>query len=78
MTLSVPAVVIMIPGVPLYRSLTYLNNGQTLDALAQLFTVLFTIVAIGIGLAISRMLTDRAWLMEKPVCVPKLGECDAE
>ena len=76
-TLSVPAVVIMIPGVPLYRSLTYLNNGQTMDALAQLFTVLFTIVAIGIGLAISRMLTDRAWLMEKPVSVPKLEECDA-
>ena len=46
--------------------------------LAQLFTVLFTIVAIGIGLAISRMLTDRAWLMEKPVSVPKLEECDAE
>ena len=78
MTLSVPAVVIMIPGVPLYRSLTYLNNGQTMDALAQLFTVLFTIVAIGIGLAISRMLTDRAWLMEKPVSVPKLEEYDAE
>lgn len=77
-TLSVPAVVIMIPGVPLYRSLTYLNNGQTMDALAQLFTVLFTIVAIGIGLAISRMLTDRAWLMEKPVSVPKLEEYDAE
>ena len=77
-TLSVPAVVIMIPGVPLYRSLTYLNNGQTMDALAQLFTVLFTIVAIGIGLAISRMLTDRAWLMENPVSVPKLEEYDAE
>ena len=73
-TLSVPAVVIMIPGVPLYRSLTYLNNGQTLEALAQLSTVLFTIVAIGIGLAISRMLTDRAWLMESPTGVPRLEE----
>ena len=73
-TLSVPAVVIMIPGVPLYRSLTYLNNGQTLEALEQLSTVLFTIVAIGIGLAISRMLTDRAWLMESPTGVPRLEE----
>lgn len=73
-TLSVPAVVIMIPGVPLYRSLTYLNNGQTMDALEQLFTVLFTIVAIGIGLAVSRMLTDRAWLMESPTGVPRLEE----
>ena len=73
-TLSVPAVVIMIPGVPLYRSLTYLNNGQTMEALEQLSTVLFTIVAIGIGLAISRMLTDRAWLMESPTGVPRLEE----
>ena len=77
-TLSVPAVVIMIPGVPLYRSLTYLNNGQTLEALEQLSTVLFTIVAIGIGLAISRMLTDRAWLMESPTGVPRLEESTNE
>ena len=77
-TLSVPAVVIMIPGVPLYRSLTSLNNGQTLEALEQLSTVLFTIVAIGIGLAISRMLTDRAWLMESPTGVPRLEESTNE
>ena len=77
-TLSVPAVVIMIPGVPLYRSLTYLNNGQTMEALEQLSTVLFTIVAIGIGLAISRMLTDRAWLMESPTGVPRLEEATNE
>ena len=77
-TLSVPAVVIMIPGVPLYRSLTYLNNGQTMEALEQLSTVLFTIVAIGIGLAISRMLTDRAWLMESPAGVPRLEEATNE
>lgn len=73
-TLSVPAVVIMIPGVPLYRSLTYLNNGNINDALAQLFTVLFTITAIGIGLAISRMVTDKDWLMERPMGVPKLAQ----
>ncbi len=72
-TLSVPAVVIMIPGVPLYRALAYLNDGQTSDALASLFTVLFTITAIGVGLAVSRMLTDRNWLMERPRGVPSLG-----
>ena len=45
-----------------------------MEALEQLSTVLFTIVAIGIGLAISRMLTDRAWLMESPTGVPRLEE----
>ena len=73
-TLSVPAVVIMIPGVPLYRALTYLNNQQIDDALGALFTVIFTIVAIGMGLALSRMLTDKNWLMEKQERVPNLWE----
>ena len=75
-TLSVPAVVIMIPGVPLYRSLTYLNNGQTVEALTALSTVLFTIVAIGIGLSVARMLTDKNWLMETPSTVPHMRDLD--
>ena len=77
-TLSVPAVVIMIPGVPLYRSLTYLNNQQIDDALGALFTVMFTIVAIGMGLALSRMLTDKNWLVEKQERVPNLWEYEEE
>ncbi|QPK82188.1 threonine/serine exporter family protein [Schaalia sp. ZJ405] len=77
-TLSVPAVVIMIPGVPLYRSLTYLNNGQMLEALTSLFTVAFTVLAIGIGLSIARMLTDRNWLQETPPSVPALVTYNGE
>ena len=77
-TLSVPAVVIMIPGVPLYRALTYLNNQQIDDALAALFTVMFTIVAIGMGLALSRMLTDKNWLVEKQERVPNLWDYEEE
>ena len=77
-TLSVPAVVIMIPGVPLYRALTYLNNAQIDDAIAALVTVMFTIVAIGMGLALSRMLTDKNWLVEKQERVPNLWEYEEE
>lgn len=77
-TLSVPAVVIMIPGVPLYRSLTYLNNGQMLEALEALFTVVFTILAIGIGLSVARMLTDKNWLTETPMSIPDLVRYDEE
>lgn len=75
-TLSVPAVVIMIPGVPLYRSLASLNEGLVSSAVASLFTVVFTIVSIGVGLALSRMLTDRNWLHEQPRLVPRLSEED--
>lgn len=77
-TLSVPAVVIMIPGVPLYRALTNLNNQQIDEALSALFTVLFTIVAIGMGLALSRMLTDKNWLMESQETVPNLWDYEEE
>ena len=68
----------MIPGVPLYRALTYLNNQQIDDALTALFTVMFTIVAIGMGLALSRMLTDKNWLVEEEERVPNLWEYEEE
>ena len=65
--LSVPAVVIMIPGVPFYRAISALNNravdanvavGQAAANLAEVF---FVITAIGVGLAMARILTDRNW-----------------
>lgn len=65
-TLSVPAVVIMIPGVPFYRAITALNMGQTVDAIASILEISFVILAIGVGLAISRMVTDRGWAFDSP------------
>ena len=65
-SLSVPAVVIMIPGVPFYRALTAMNDGLTSQAINQVVEVLFVITAIGIGLAVSRMLTDRGWIIDTP------------
>lgn len=74
-TLSVPAVVVMIPGVPLYRAITAINNGEVTDALAEVVTVTLVIAAIGVGLAVARMATDRNWLMEEPKeVVPSLGD----
>ena len=65
-TLSVPAVVIMIPGVPFYRAITAVNQGETLTAFASIAEVSFVILAIGVGLAISRMLTDPGWTFDSP------------
>ncbi|MDO5672423.1 MAG: threonine/serine exporter family protein [Actinomycetaceae bacterium] len=68
--LSVPAVVIMIPGVPFYRSITTLNPSAQEAAInwygtvGPLFQVAFTVLAIGIGLALARMLTDYNWAFE--------------
>lgn len=70
--LSVPAVVIMIPGVPFYRAISALNN-QTVDAhvavgtaATNLAEVFFVVTAIGVGLALARILTDRNWRHDVP------------
>lgn len=65
-TLSVPAVVIMIPGVPFYRAITALNMGQTVNALSSILEITFVILAIGVGLALSRMFTDPGWAFDAP------------
>lgn len=66
-SLSVPAVVIMIPGVPFYRAISALNN-RAVDATVAIDTaagslaeVFFVISAIGVGLAMARILTDHNW-----------------
>lgn len=65
--LSVPAVVIMIPGVPFYRAISALND-RTVDAnvavgtaAGNLAEVVFVISAIGVGLAMARVITDTRW-----------------
>lgn len=60
-TLSVPAVVIMVPGAAAYRAIYFLNDGQTVEALAFGVQASFVVVALAIGLTIARTLTDRTW-----------------
>lgn len=60
-SLSVPAVVIMIPGVPFYRGLVALNEGDFQGAIATFAEVFFVIMSIGFGLAIARVLMDNGW-----------------
>lgn len=71
-SLSVPAAVVMIPGVPLYRAIAAMSNGMVVDAIAETVTIMMVITAIGAGLAIARMMTDPHWRMEDPHPVPRL------
>jgi uncharacterized membrane protein YjjP (DUF1212 family) len=64
-TMSVPAVVIMVPGVTAYRAVYEFNSGATLEALASTVEAGLVIVALAIGLAVARMLTDRNWTFER-------------
>lgn len=65
-TLSVPAVVIMIPGVVTYDSILAVVTGQPLDAVAYGLTSVSTVAALAVGLVVSRMVTDPAWTTPKP------------
>ncbi len=64
-TVSVPAVVIMVPGAATYRALVALNNGDYEAAVAAGVTAFFVTICIAIGLAGARVLTDRAWAFER-------------
>ena len=62
----------MIPGVPFYRAISALND-HTVDtrvavgeAAASIAEVLFVITAIGVGLALARIMTDRNWRHDMP------------
>lgn len=64
-TVSVPAVVIMVPGVAAYRAVVGLNDGDTATAVASGAQAFFVVVSIAVGLAAARMLTDRQWAYER-------------
>ena len=64
-TLSVPAVLIMVPGVAAYRTVVSFNDGKMIDALANGVQGTFVVVSIVVGLVIAKILTDREWAFEK-------------
>lgn len=60
-TLTVPAVLIMVPGAAAYRSITGVIGGDTLAAIQNGFTAVFVVIALAIGLTVSRVLTEQEW-----------------
>ena len=64
-TVSVPAVVIMVPGAAAYRAVVGLNNGDVEAAVTSGVQAVFVTISIAIGLAAARMLTDRSWAYDR-------------
>lgn len=60
-TLTVPAVLIMVPGAAAYRSIAGVIGGDTLAAIQNGMQAVFVVVALAIGLTVSRVLTEREW-----------------
>lgn len=64
-TVYVPAVVIMVPGAAAYRAVYYLNDRATTEAISYAVDAGLIVIALAIGLAVGRMLTDRGWMFER-------------
>jgi len=64
-TLSVPATLIMIPGVKVYNAMVKLNEGFSSTALAQAADAVFVVLSIAVGLVIAKLITDPDWAFEK-------------
>lgn len=64
--LSVPAVLIMIPGAAAYRAMVAWIDRDPVTGLANGSVALGILVAMAIGLVLARMLTDPAWTSPTP------------
>jgi len=64
--LSVPAVLIMIPGASTYRAMVAIINRDPLSTLEQGTASLGVLLGLAAGLVIARMLTDPAWASPSP------------
>ena len=60
-TLSVPAVLVMIPGVAAHEALVALNRGDYNEAVAGILLVVLVVLSIMVGLVAAKLVTDRDW-----------------
>ncbi|RBP97784.1 hypothetical protein CRD60_04090 [Bifidobacterium aemilianum] len=59
--LTVPSIVIMVPGLYMYQAMFHLGQFDILRALDWGFRAFMVIVCLPIGLAMARVITDKAW-----------------
>lgn len=64
-TLTVPSVLVMVPGVLLYRAIFAVSEGDAAVAVGTFTQAALVTIALPIGLAISRMITDRRWAFDR-------------
>lgn len=60
-TLSVPAVLVMIPGVAAHEALVSLNSADYTAAMAGILQVTLIVLSIMVGLVAAKLVTDREW-----------------
>ena len=60
-SLTVPSIVIMVPGLYLYQAMYYMCDFNVVSAMGWAMRAMVVIACLPIGLALARVLTDRGW-----------------
>ncbi|MBY4797074.1 threonine/serine exporter family protein [Collinsella sp. AGMB00827] len=60
-SITVPSIVIMVPGLYMYRAVFCMGNFQTLPAMEWVLRALMIVLFLPMGLGVARALTDPAW-----------------
>jgi uncharacterized membrane protein YjjP (DUF1212 family) len=63
-TLTVPGIIIMVPGAAAFQSIVLFGRGDVLGGLQSAVTAGFVVGAMALGLALARFATERKWLFE--------------
>jgi uncharacterized membrane protein YjjP (DUF1212 family) len=61
----VPRITLNVPGFAIYRSMVSINAGDYSAAVGTALQTTFVVMAIGVGLAVGRMMTDNRWTFDK-------------
>jgi uncharacterized membrane protein YjjP (DUF1212 family) len=62
--LTVPGIIIMVPGAAAFQSVVLFGRGDALGGLQAAVTVGFVVGAMALGLALARFISERKWLFE--------------
>ena len=62
--LTVPGIIIMVPGSAALQSFVLFSRGDTLGGLQASVTAVFVVGAMALGLAVARFASERKWLFE--------------
>jgi uncharacterized membrane protein YjjP (DUF1212 family) len=60
-SLTVPSIVIMVPGLYMYRAVYYMGSFAVADSMSWLMRAVMIVAFLPLGLALARALTDRRW-----------------
>ena len=63
--LTVPGIIIMVPGSAALQSFVLFSRGDTLGGLQASVTAVFVVGAMALGLAVARFASERKWLFEE-------------